>query len=67
MESALIGIVLATIGQLTVVYVVLATSISFNNTYDAEEENKEGEGQNHSNEPAGSGNAIVVLGFDHDI
>lgn len=67
MESTLVGIVLASIGQFSVVHVVLAATIALDDADDAEEEDEEGKGENHADEPAGSCDAVFAWWSDEDI
>jgi hypothetical protein len=66
MESTLIGVVMASIGQLTIVDVVLSTSVSLDNANDAEKKDEEGKGEDHSDEPASSNDAVMSLRHDDD-
>jgi hypothetical protein len=59
-ESALIGIVLTTVGELSVMNIVLATAVALDDANDAQEEDEEGKSEEHSNEPSCSSDAIVT-------
>lgn len=61
MESALIRIVLSSIGQFAVVNVIFASTISLNYANDDEKKDEEGEREDHSNKPTSGCNAVLIL------
>lgn len=67
MESAFVGVVLTAVGHLAVLNVVLSASVALDDANDAEEENEEGKGEDHADEPASSGDSIVVLRCHNDV
>jgi hypothetical protein len=66
-ESTLVGIVLTSVGEFSVVHVVLAAAIALDDADDAEEEDEEGKGENHADEPAGGGDAVFAWWSDENI
>jgi hypothetical protein len=59
MEAALVGIVLSTVGEFSVVNVILATAVALDDANDDQEKDKEGKSEEHSNEPSCRCDAVV--------
>lgn len=67
MKSAVIGIILSPIGQLTIVHIIFSSAVSFNDANDDEQEDKKCEREYHSNKPSSSCYAVVSLRHHHNI
>lgn len=67
METAFVGIVLTAIGQLTIVNVVLAATVSLDDANDHKEKDEEGKSEDHADEPARSCDAVISLRHHDDI
>lgn len=67
MEATFIGIVLTSVGQFAVMYIVLAATISFDYADNNEQKDKEGKGKDHSNEPSSCNDAVIVLWNNNNI
>jgi hypothetical protein len=67
MESTLVGIILSSVSQFSVVHVVFATSVALDDATDDKKKKKEHESENHADEPASSRDAVAAWWDYHDI
>lgn len=60
-EAALVRVVLTSIGQLTIMHIILSTSIALDDADDHKKKDEEGEREDHSNEPTSCDYTVLSL------